>query len=103
VVTFEPTLRSVKAVLENLKPATAKADIRLAGGAFEALARGDAETHNRLVCECAEALAKECDAIVLSQMSQIRALPFLENLRVPVLTTPALSMEALLEIIKNKK
>lgn len=100
VVTFEPTLRSVKAVLDSLEAAPVEADIRLARGAFEALARGDEETHNRLVCVCAEALSKECDAVVLSQISQIRAVPMLGHLRVPVLTTPALSMETLLERIK---
>lgn len=105
VVTFEPTLLSVKTVVDNCKAkiAPVEADIRLAKGAFEALTQGDEETHIRLICSCAEALAKDCDAVVLSQMSQLRALPMLSHLKVPVLSTPALSMEALLDKIKRSQ
>lgn len=102
VVTFKPTLKSVEAVLRECgnKAAPPEADIRLAEGAFEAAVRGDDDTHNRIVRSCAEALAESCDAVVLSQMSQLRALPELSHLKVPVLTTPALSISALMEKIK---
>ena len=41
------------------------------------------------------------EAIVLSQMSQIRALPLFEGFPVPVLTSPSVSLGLLREEIMN--
>lgn len=104
VVTFAPTVLSVTAVLEKLraKGMEFKAEIRVAEGAFDALAKGDEEKHNRLVAECARSLADRCDAVILSQMSQMRAVPLLEDLGIPVLTSPPVSLRLLMERINRR-
>ncbi len=105
VVTFEPTMDSVRAVLESCrsKIGPVVADMRLAAGAFEAAARGDDDVHNRIVVDCATSMADSCDAIVLSQMSQLRAFPLLQALSVPVLSTPFVSLGVLLDSISCQK
>jgi hypothetical protein len=105
VVTFEPTLKSVGAILDRCRERIGpfEADIRLAEGAFDAAARGDDDTHNKIVADCARSLADSCQVIVLSQMSQLRALPLLTELAIPVLTTPAVSLGVLLDKISAQK
>lgn len=104
VVTFGPTVHSVTAVMEKCreKGMEFKAEIRVAEGAFDALASGNEEEHNNLVAECARSLADSCDAVVLSQMSQMRAVPLLEGLKVPVLTSPPVSLRLLIEKIEGR-
>lgn len=92
VITFAPTVKSVTAVLERCKEKgmNCKAEIKIAEGAFDACARGCDDEHNRLVAECARSMAPHCDAIILAQMSQMRAVPLLQDLSIPVLTSPPL-------------
>ena len=59
-----------------------------AAGALEALARGDAETHDHLVAETSVALA-HCDVVMLGQFSMARAYAAVsERIGAPVLTSP---------------
>lgn len=104
VVTFGPTVKSVKAVLARCKEKNMKfeAEIRVPEGAFDACAKGQHEEHNRLVAECARSMAPHCDVIVLSQMSQMRAVPLLKNLSIPILTSPPISLKLLINNIKAK-
>ena len=61
--------------------------------AFEALARGDGEAHDRLLRAQIEKLADQ-DVIVLAQASMTRVLPILtDDLRARVLTSPTLAVE----------
>ena len=102
VVSFAPTMDSVAWVVqrcrERVNPAF-EAELRLASGAFEAAAAGDVETHNRLLYEAACALVPGKDAIVLSQMSHVRALPLFSGFPIPVLTSPSVSLKLLAEMI----
>jgi Asp/Glu/hydantoin racemase len=104
VVTFRPTIDSVNAVLERCKAKGMifKAEIRMAEGAFDACAKGCDDEHNRLVADCAKSMVPHCDAIVLAQMSQMRALPLLKDLSIPVLTSPPISFGLLMEKISAK-
>ncbi|SMC34188.1 aspartate/glutamate racemase family protein [Papillibacter cinnamivorans] len=104
VVTFGPTVKSVSAVLDRCRNngMSFEAEIRVAEGAFDACARGDDEEHNRLVAACARSMAPHSDVIVLSQMSQMRAVPLLKDLSVPVLTSPPVSMEFLMKKIEER-
>ncbi len=61
--------------------------IRVADGAFEALREGDAAAHDQRVHAAVLEIAGECDAVVLAQISMGRALPRLQNVRVPVLAS----------------
>jgi hypothetical protein len=56
----------------------------LCGAAFEAIQRGDVETHNAMLVEQIEMLSKEVDAIVMAQLSMSALAPFLKDTRVPV-------------------
>jgi len=106
VVSFAPTMDSVAWVVDRCKRTINPdfdAELRLAEGAFEAAAAGDEETHNRLLYEAARDLLPGRDAVVLSQMSHIRALPLFADFPVPVLTSPSVSLRLLAgEIIKRK-
>jgi len=101
VVSFEPTLKSVAWVVERCRKQVRPdfdVEIGYAKGALEAAAAGNEEDHNRIVYETA-AKFKDKEAVVLSQMSQIRALPLFENFPVPVLTSPSVSLGLLIEEI----
>ena len=106
VVSFEPTLKSVSAVVdacrEKINP-DFDVEIKLAEGAFAAMQRGDAQTHNRILYETACSMAEGKDAIVLSQMSHMRAMPLFENFPIPVLTSPPVSLQLLCDRIDEKK
>ena len=103
IVSFGPTMDSVAWVVERCRQTVNPdfdVEITLAEGAFEAAAAGDEETHNRIVYETAKTLEGK-EAIILSQMSQIRALPLFANYPLPVLTSPSVSLELLVEQIRK--
>ena len=92
VASFAPTLASMPAEF----PAGTELISVLAEGALDALNRGDAATHDRLVADAARRIAPACDAIALAQFSLARAAPAVEReVSVPVLTTPASAVRAL--------
>ena len=105
IVSFAPTLDSVTWVVDRCRR-TIKPDldieVRFAEGAFEAAAAGDEEKHNRIIYETAGQFQGK-DAIVLSQMSQVRALPLFADYPIPVLSSPAVSLGTLVEEIENRK
>ena len=106
VVSFPPTMQSVRAVADRCRAQIAPefdVELRLAEGAFEALAAGDAQTHNRLLYETACALAEGKEAIILSQMSHMRALPLFADFPIPVLTSPPVSLQMLCERIDQRR
>src|SRR5690606_3605132 len=88
--------------LELLNQAAAAADrtvttqLALIPEAFAALRAGDVAQHDRLIADQAAALAPTNDVLVLAQISMARAAPALANLPVPVLTSPAAGIDALL-------
>ena len=105
IVSFAPTLESVAWVVDRCKKYVKKdfdAEIRYAEGAFEAAAAGKDDEHNRIIYRTA-AQFKEKEAIVLSQMSQVRALPLFKDYPIPVLSSPSVSLELLIEKIRKEK
>ena len=104
VVSFEPTMESVAWVVDRCKQTinpTFDVEIKLADGAFDAAAAGDDDLHNRIVFETAGSFQGK-EAIVLSQMSQLRALPLFADYPIPVLTSPSVSLGLLLELISKE-
>ena len=93
VATFEPTLATMPAEF----PAGVDVVPVLAEGALDALNRGDAATHDRLIAAAARRAADAgCDAVALAQFSMARAAPAVAAaLGVPVLTTPDSAVRAL--------
>ena len=105
VVSFGPTMKSVAWVVERCRKLIRpdfEAQILYADGAFEAAAAGNETEHNRIIFETAEKF-ENTEAVVLSQMSQIRALPLFENYPLPVLTSPSVSLGLLAEEIKKRQ
>ena len=101
IVSFGPTMESVAWVVDRCRQTINPdfdVEICLAEGAFEAAAAGDDDLHNRIIYETAKSFQGK-DAIILSQMSQLRALPLFADYPIPVLTSPSVSLELLIEQI----
>ena len=93
--TLEPTINLVKKVAKE-KGKEVSIVNGLADGAFQALTKGNAETHDAMIMEKATALAKSCDTIVLAQGSMARMeQPLRENTGIPVLSSIRLGLESL--------
>src|SRR4051794_39206273 len=67
--------------------------------AMAALQRGDTATHDRILVEAVPALAEQVDLVLLAQASMARVAPLLEDVRVPVLTSPRLAVQRLREVL----
>ena len=103
VVSFAPTLESVAWVVDRCRQRVRSdfdVEIHFAEGAMEAAAAGDEAKHNQLVYEAAASF-RDKEAIVLSQMSQVRALSLFEDYPIPVMTSPSVSLGMLIEKIKQ--
>ena len=103
VVSFAPTMKSVAWVVDRCKKLVNPefdVEIKFAEGAFDAAASGNEEEHNRIIYETVTKF-QDKEAIVLSQMSQVRALPLFENYPIPVLTSPSVSLGLLIEAINK--
>ena len=98
--TLEPTSDLVKR-----RAAAAGKEIelqsRLCEGAFDALMRGDTETHDRMVAEALKELSSQVDVIVLAQASMARVVDSLSEAdkKVPILSSPAIAIQYLATIL----
>jgi hypothetical protein len=63
---------------------------KLCEGAFDALMKGDAATHDQKVGEALKQLSKEVDVIVLAQASMARVVDTLNEAerKIPILASP---------------
>ena len=98
--TLEPTSDLVKR-----RAAAAGKEIelqsRLCEGAFDALMRGDTETHDHMVAEVLKELSTQVDVIVLAQASMARVVEGLNEAdkKVPILSSPAIAIQHLATIL----
>ena len=70
--------------------------------AMDALAAGDADTHDRLIAAAAPRLA-HCDVIMLAQFSMARALPMVRAAcRTQILTSPDSAVARLKMVLRNE-
>lgn len=68
--------------------------------AFAALGAGDPARHDEIVTAAARSLAEDgVEAVVLAQASMSRALPAIGDLRVPVLTSPLLAVNRVIQVL----
>ncbi len=95
--TLDPTIRLLQMCAEEAgKKITTVSG--LAEGAFSAITKGDAETHDRLIAETAQKVAQTCDVILLAQGSMGRMQqPLIDLTGKTVLSSPALGIE----MVKN--
>jgi hypothetical protein len=91
LATFAPSVVTMTEEFDSFVQETgAKATLKtiVVDGAMDALRKGDAETHNKLVAARAPELA-DCDAIMLAHFSTSRALERVSAaVAKPVLTAP---------------
>jgi len=70
-------------------------------GAFDALASGDAATHDRLVAERAHDI-RDCDAIVLAQFTLSRAVPAVQSVnKTPIFNSPGAAVARMREMTQR--
>ena len=95
--TVEPSrnniLRTAKELNKEIELTTYLVD-----GAMELLIKtGDVETHNKMVLDTVYKAAEENDVVVLAQGSMIVLMDQLKETKVPVLSSPELGVEYLME------
>jgi hypothetical protein len=71
--------------------------------AMAALARGDGDSHDRILLEALPGLAVRVDLVLLAQASMARLVPRLPDLPVPVLTSPRLAVEHLRQMLEGSE
>lgn len=98
--TLGPTVRLLKKTAEKLNKKIEIAE-KLCEGAFDILRKGDTKGHNKMVIEAIKELSKEVDVIVCAQGSMVALLDELGETPVPVLTSPRLGVERVIEILEN--
>jgi aspartate/glutamate racemase len=91
LATFQPSIPSMEqefVAMASTMGRTARLETAWVEDAMEALAAGDAASHDRLIAAAAPRLA-HCDVLMLAQFSMARALPVVRQaVRNPVLTSP---------------
>ncbi len=92
--TLEPTTGLLKQTAEEQHREIDVTEC-LCSGAFEKVAAGDTEGHDRIVSQALTLLAGQVDAIVLAQASMARIVHQLpaEILKIPVLSSPELAVQ----------
>jgi glutamate racemase len=99
--TLEPT---ADLILRRAEKAGKQIELKskLCEGAFDALMRGDAATHDAKVAAALKELAGQVDVIVLAQASMARVVDTLapEDKRVPILASPGIAVEYLTTVLK---
>lgn len=106
VATLPTTLDPTVELLKARAAATGKAIevvSTLCEGAFQAVAAGDTETHDRLVTAGIRELMAKVDVVVLAQASMARAanaIPEAER-SVPILSSPQLAVNAAQEVMRQ--
>ncbi len=98
--TLGPTVRLIKSTAKKLDREIEVTE-KLCEGAFDRLIAGDRKTHNRMVIDAIQELAKKVDVVVCAQGSMVALLPDLGETPVPVLTSPRLGVERAVEVLSS--
>lgn len=104
LATFAPSVLTMteefeEFVRESGSHATLKTIV--VGGAMDALRKGDADTHNKLVAARAPELA-DCDAIMLAHFSTSRALERTSTaVSTPIITSPASAVDRMRALVNS--
>jgi Asp/Glu/hydantoin racemase len=103
MATVGPTIPSISVEIEDMAAARGQ-QVELVPyvveGAFDALAGGDAATHDRLVAERASDI-KNCDAIVLAQFTLSRAVPAVQAVnKTPIYNSPGAAVARMREMVQ---
>jgi aspartate/glutamate racemase len=102
MATVGPTIPSISVEIEEIAAARGQ-KVQLVpymvDRAFDALASGDADAHDRLVAERAREI-RNCDAIVLAQFTLSRAVPAVQAVnRIPIYNSPGAAVARMREMV----
>lgn len=97
--TMKPSCTLIKEAAQKMNKEIEIVEALVNGALDILLNKGDRETHNRLVLEQIKKLDGKCDVIVLAQGSMIVLLPFIKDIKTPVLTSPELGVRKMREIL----
>jgi Asp/Glu/hydantoin racemase len=97
--TLEPTAELVR---QRAREAGKEVEVtaRVCVGAFEALQAGDRDRHDELVREGLREVISGSDVVVLAQASMARVVETLDDVGVPVLSSPRLAMQRVAELLR---
>ena len=98
--TLDPTCRLIERTASSLGKAVQIQRV-LAEGAFDVLKAGDVAGHNAMVLREIRSVQGAADVIVLAQGSMAVLVPELEELGVPVLTSPRLGMMRVKQLLES--
>lgn len=102
MATVGPTIPSISVEIEEMAAARGrKVELvpYVVDRAFDALASGDAATHDRLVSERAREITN-CDAIVLAQFTLSRAVPAVQAVnKTPIYNSPGAAVARMREMV----
>lgn len=94
--TLAPTTELVEAAAREAGRAV-RVVPRLCDGAFAALDLGDSERHDAIVAKELDRLVEAVDVVVLAQASMARIAAMRAGIAIPVLSSPRLAMERLVD------
>lgn len=101
--TLGPTCRLLEAKAQSAGT-NVELSPRLCDGAFDLLLAGNTEAHDRMVADAVHTAALENDVIVFAQASMARLVaPLEKEIRVPLLSSPALALARVAEMLDLKK
>jgi hypothetical protein len=105
MATVGPTIPSISVEIEEMAAARGrKVELvpYVVDRAFDALASGDAATHDRLVAERARDITG-CDAIVLAQFTLSRAVPAVQAVnKTPIYNSPGAAVARMREMVARR-
>ena len=106
MATVGPTIASISVEIEQMAATRGrKVDLvpYVVEHAFDALAGGDAATHDRLVAERARDI-RNCDAIVLAQFTLSRAVPAVQAVNTtPIYNSPGAAVARMREMVRGSR
>lgn len=97
--TVDPSTRLLKRKIAEAG-SDASVDSILVDGAMDMVMAGKVEEHNRLVKQAIDQAALDHDCIVLAQGSMTAILPYLGDVKVPVLTSPELGVKKAVSVLR---
>ena len=102
VATAGPTTKGLLEQMAEERGKSVQVELEVVTEAFDALKSGDLDKHNQLIRDRARKLAeKQVDVLVLAQISMARAVPLVEELGKPVLTSPLTSTSSIMNRIEE--
>jgi aspartate/glutamate racemase len=100
--TLGPTVRLIKKTAENLNKEVNITE-KLSEGAFQLLRKGNIKKHNKMVIDAIKELSNEVDVIVCAQGSMVALLDELGKMSIPVLTSPRMGVEHVIDSLNKIK